>query len=229
MKSRFIPLCDLGERLVATGLDQDEADLYVLRALQRGALMARGVDDSHTEGFTNIGPRRDRETISQYWWRHFRPLSGREAGTFSTVRNAAGYNVEPPSPEALTVLAKAKLIDRTADPITGDRIRGQWRAYRWITVEAEGAEYLVESLSPAPQPKPARGRGRPPNPADQAIIDRIAAIYGPPQAQLDDAQLAAWINRHIEQMATEIDRKGNLEAAKRRIKPKVLQALQDRR
>lgn len=228
MKSRFIPLRVLGERLVAAGMDQDDADLYVLQALKSGDLLATGVSNNTFDG-RPLSAGQERESIRRVWWRFFTPLSYREAGTFTTVNSAAGYHLEPPPSETLEAMVKAKLIDRANDPITGKPHPRQWCCYRFIQVEAAAADYLVESCGPARQSQPARSRGRPPNAADQQIIDRIVSMYGAPQKQLDDIQLSAWINRHIAQIATEIDRDNNSDATRRRIKPKVLRALRDRR
>lgn len=176
-RDAYIPLPQLGEGLVAAGMDPDEANALVLEALRSGQLLAEGCREHRFDDQPTRGPHGDREQIRRSWWRGFKADEfGRTSG-FSATNHAAGYHLEAPSPELFDAMVKAGLTDRVNDPLTGARYRRTWTAYHAIRVESEVASQLIEAHKPASAPTPQRRRaGRKARVSVHGLVEYIEAV-----------------------------------------------------
>lgn len=176
-RDAYIPLPQLGEGLVAAGMDPDKANALVLDALRSGQLLAEGCREHRFDDQPTRGPLGDREQIRRSWWRGFKADEFGRTGGFSTANHAVGYHIEAPSPELLDAMVKAGITDRVNDPLTGARYRRTWTAYHAIRVESEVAYQLIEARKPASaatsQRRPA---GREPRVSVHGLVEYMQAV-----------------------------------------------------
>jgi len=160
-RDAYIPLPQLGEGLVAAGMNPDDANALVLDALRSGQLLAEGCREHRFDDQPARGPFGDQEQIRRSWWRGFKADEFGRAGAFSAMVHAVGYHIEEPSPELLEAMVKAGLIDRVNDPITGAAFRRQWTAYHAICVEPNAAAHLIRSFQKTDEGAPEPGISTP--------------------------------------------------------------------
>lgn len=178
MKSRFIPLRVLGERLVAAGMDRDDVDAYVLEALRLDDLCATGRRSITVTQWPGESETGDREEIAPHFWFMVRT---RDRSWLRVSRSYAAVFHEN-YPDDLRRLQREIVAIATGDRrISGVEPKIAYTSYRYITVEASAAHALVQSYVQAQQSQPARDRGRSPKTAipdeDQylAMIDDLVS------------------------------------------------------